>query len=76
MSDRSIYGRHESYYAGGPKITREEFDKHMDNVIKKYRKKKKAKKKVHHIKIEMERTIPKYPTAHIAGATTKSDKIK
>ena len=65
-----------SYYPGGKEISEKEYSKYMDGVMKKYRAKKKAKKKVPHIKIEMERTIPKYPTAHIGGATTKSGKIK
>ena len=59
MSDRSIYGRHESYSAGGPKISREEYDTYMDGVIKKYRAKREAKKKVPKVRIEMERPIPK-----------------
>ena len=59
MSDRSIYGRHESYSAGGPKISREEYDTYMDGVIKKYIAKRKAKKKVPKVRIEMERPIPK-----------------
>ena len=59
MSDRSIYGRHESYSAGGPKISREEYDTYMDGVIKKYRAKRKAKKEVPKVRIEMERPIPK-----------------
>ena len=65
-----------SYYPGGKEISEKEYSKYMDGVIKKYRAKKKAKKKVPHIKIEMERKIPKYPKAHIAGSTTKLDKIK
>jgi len=59
MSDRSIYGRHESYSAGGPKISREEYDTYMEGVIKNYRAKREAKKKVPKVRIEMERPIPK-----------------
>ena len=58
MSDRSIYGRNESYYAGGPKISRKDYDTHMEGVIKKYRAKR-DKKKVPKVRIEMERPIPK-----------------
>ena len=52
MSDRS-------YYAGSPKISKEEYDTHMEGVIKKYRAKREAKKKVPKVRIEMERPIPK-----------------
>ena len=59
MSDRSIYGRHESYSAGGPKISREEYDTYLGGLIEKYIAKRKAKKKVPKVRIEMERPIPK-----------------
>ena len=59
MSDRSIYGRHESYSAGGPKISREEYDTYLGGLIEKYIAKRKTKKKVPKVRIEMERPIPK-----------------